>query len=207
MKAFIFDCDGIIVDSEKISKESTKVVFKKLGIPYSDENINFCLGRRWEEILDYFSKKYDFKQDKKTIIKMYEKEYEKNAKNLTALPGINDIISNIRKAGYSIGVATSGTKKKLTFNLKTTGLENMFDVLTTCEEVNKGKPDPEIYLLTAEKLNINPQECIVFEDSPTGVTSAKKAGMQVIAITNSVSREKLNEADLILDSLEDYKVN
>ena len=68
------------------------------------------------------------------------------------------------------------------------------------EEVKKGKPDPEIYLITAEKLNIEPEKCLVFEDSPPGVESAKRAGMKVIGILTTHSKEELNKADLVINN-------
>ena len=83
-----------------------------------------------------------------------------------------------------------------------TGLHlDWFDAVITGEDVTRKKPDPQIYLVTAEKLGVAPAHCVVFEDAPAGVAAAKAAGMLCVAVTSSVDRDKLSDADLIVDSL------
>ena len=99
-------------------------------------------------------------------------------------------------------IATSGQKAKQFPVIEGTGLRlEWFDVVVTGDEVDRKKPDPQIYLRTAERLGLSPSRCIVFEDAPAGVAAAKAAGMTCVAVTTSAPREQLQAADLIVESL------
>jgi len=98
-------------------------------------------------------------------------------------------------------VASSGTHRKIDFNLEESGLSSYFETIISCEDVKRGKPEPDLFLAAAEKLETPPENCMVVEDSLYGVEAAKRAGMKCIAVTTSFPEEELKKADIIVDNL------
>ncbi|MFH1510098.1 MAG: HAD family phosphatase, partial [Candidatus Woesearchaeota archaeon] len=123
--------------------------------------------------------------------------YETCAKHrLELTKGARQLIKKLKKNGYKIGLGTSSNKYKVKFVLSKLGMSKTFDTVVTSNDIRKGKPDPEIYLLTAKKLKAS--ECIVFEDAPLGVEAAKRAGMKCVALTTTHKRRDLKKADRII---------
>jgi sugar-phosphatase len=105
-------------------------------------------------------------------------------------------------ADVKLAIATSGNEDKQFPVIRGAGLKlEWFDVVVTGDDVTNKKPDPQIYEITAEKLGLPPERCVVIEDAPAGVGAAKAAGMTCVAVTGSVSAESLQEADLVVDSI------
>jgi beta-phosphoglucomutase len=100
-------------------------------------------------------------------------------------------------------LASSGDRVKVAFGMQALSLDGTFEAVVCGNDVTRSKPDPEIYLLAAQRLQLSPAACVAIEDAPAGVESAKRAGMRCIAVTNSVTREQLRQADLIVASLAD----
>ena len=113
------------------------------------------------------------------------------------VPGFFDILRESKRMGLKVALATSAPKQNRDYILGKLGLENSFDVIVGDEDVEKGKPEPEIYLKTAKNLGVEPKDCLVFEDSIPGITSAKRAGMRVIALSTTHQAKNLTEADFI----------
>jgi len=121
--------------------------------------------------------------------------------------GLTEIIQKIKKLNIKLAIATTAPKANRDFVLKELHLENYFDIILWEEDVKKWKPDPEIYLKTAELLDVRPWECLVFEDSPAGLQSGKSAGMKVIWLTTSHSIEDLLSADLIIEDFSKLEIS
>jgi beta-phosphoglucomutase len=98
-------------------------------------------------------------------------------------------------------LASSGDRVKVAFGMQALALNDIFEAVVTGDDVSHSKPDPEIYLIAAQRLGVPPAECLAIEDAPAGVEAAKRAGMRCLAVTNSVARDQLDMADLIVDSL------
>ncbi len=124
-------------------------------------------------------------------------EFTNNSRNATF-----EFIKSLRENGFKIALASSGPGKNIRLILQGLGIENYFDAVVSGEDVTEGKPNPQCFLLAAQKLGITPKDCIVIEDAVAGVAAAGSAGMHCIAITNTHPAEKLKPADLIVDSLE-----
>lgn len=117
-------------------------------------------------------------------------------------PGVADLIRGLRERGLPLGLASSSRRTWIEAALSSLGLSGCFRVLVSGDDVRRGKPEPEIYLLAATRLGVKPEHCVVIEDSPNGIRSARRAGMRVLAVrTSSTAHLPLDEADRIVDSL------
>lgn len=122
------------------------------------------------------------------------------------IEGLIETVNAIKSKGLHLAIATTAPKKNRDFALAELGLEGLFEVILGDEDVTKGKPDPEIYLKTAEKLGVAPKDCLVFEDSPPGANSGKKAGMTVIGVLTTHSKEELKMADAFIANYTEFQL-
>jgi len=201
IKAVIFDRDGVILDTEIINVNSAVQAFKKIGISISEKDKQKVFGRRPGDYKYDFLKKYKFSYERYRKIqkKIYYDQYNKQFKpNKDILRLIRDLKKNKVKLALTTTATLKGTKRLL----KKLKLENIFDVVITFEDVDKRKPHPDPYLKTLNKLKLSAKECVVIEDAPVGVESAKKAKIKCIAFkTPYVKKKELAKADLITNSV------
>ncbi|MFZ0391359.1 MAG: HAD family phosphatase [Calditrichia bacterium] len=195
--AVIFDMDGVIVDSNPYHKKAIRHFNKKYDISLSDHELeNKVFGRTNESWLrEVFGKDLSDKR-----LKELEEEKESYFREIFAadikpLPGLLPFLRSLQEAGIPAAVASSAPEKNVSFTLERTGSVKYFKLIVNGDSVTHSKPHPEIYLKTAGKLNMAPEHCIVFEDSLSGVQSAKRANCRVIGITTTHSKEDLKEAD------------
>lgn len=201
--AFLFDLDGVIIDSSEFHKQSWVVLMSSKGINFSEEDFKITFGKRNEEILkDYFP---DLPESE--IKKMsYEKEelYRKLAKgNIKPIDGSIDTLRLIRENGFKIALVSSTPKENIDFIFKELKLDNFFDAVVSGTDIKQGKPNPECYLIAAAKLGVKPQRCYVVEDSEHGLEAGKKAGAKCIGITTT--HKKLKNADIVVNNF--YEMN
>ena len=202
IKAVIFDCDGVLVDSEPISCNAWRPVFKRMFGVDIGTDFKAVIGMNFKDAINYFLDQHSLKGDIYEIVKAKEEEYFNSGKgNLKSFTGTVDFIEKILSLNLKTAVASSGTHEKIGFNLKESGLLKYFDTVISCEDVKRGKPEPDLFLAAAEKLDTPPENCIVIEDSLLGVRGAKKGGMYCIGIANSFPKEKLKEADMVVENL------
>ena len=209
--AIIFDVDGVVADTETLNARASVMMFEELyDTQVQPEDFREFVGTGDERYVEGVAEKYDVEIDtgeavdrrKDNFFKLQEKE------PLPAMPGVLDIIETARVAAdVVLAIATSGNRDKQFPVIEGAGLDlEWFDVVVTGDDVTKKKPDPQIYEITAEKLGLPPDRCVVLEDAPAGVASAKAAGAACVAVTSSVDAEKLQDADLVVDSLEEVSV-
>jgi HAD superfamily hydrolase (TIGR01509 family) len=204
VQAVIFDMDGVIVDSEPYSMQALIDVLRHYGIVPTEEDIRRSYGRRIrDDFADYFSR-YGVTAHLETAIARKEaRYYHLAAGHLQPLAGVIPLLKRLRDHGYRLALASSGDRVKVAFGMQALSLDGTFDAVVCGNDVRHSKPDPEIYLLAAQRLQIPPAGCVAIEDAPAGVEAAKRAGMRCIAVTNSVAPEQLRKADLIVASLAD----
>jgi HAD superfamily hydrolase (TIGR01509 family) len=188
-KCIIFDCDGVLVDSEAISAKVFRGMLSELGC-----NLDFATileqitGTSMKANLNYFAECLG-----KDLPCNFEKEfrarsYEAFKTDLKPIPGVHNLIDKIK---VPIGVASSGPVAKIKLNLSTTGLIDKFgDHIFSCYDINSWKPEPDIYLHAAKQLGFQPEECVVVEDSFTGVKAATAGGFNVYALGNNSMNDK-----------------
>ncbi|MFX0093160.1 MAG: HAD family hydrolase, partial [Candidatus Hodarchaeota archaeon] len=135
-----------------------------------------------------------------------QKYFELAHEKLQAFPGVERILKSAQVQNRPMIVASSGTKKKIRFNLEEAGLKHFFSEFVSADEVEQGKPHPELFLKAVNTLGVPPNECVVFEDSILGIQAGKRARMFVIAVTNTHSGDKLQEADLVIKTFEHLRL-
>jgi beta-phosphoglucomutase len=201
--AFIFDMDGVIIDSNPVHKIALRQFCKKYGHDLSEEQLREKIyGRTNKDWLVNIFGKMD-EQQIRTYADEKEALFRELYKNdVKPLNGLVDFLKKLDLYNYPRAIATSAPRANVDFTLKHTYTEKYFHVILDDTFVTKGKPEPEIYLKTAAALRFPPEKCIVFEDSLSGVKSGKSAGCKVVGLTTTHTREELNETDL---NIEDFK--
>jgi len=114
-----------------------------------------------------------------------------------------DLLNLLKKDGFKMAVASSGTPENVEMVIRECNLMSFFSAFTNGSEVTHSKPDPEIFLLASKKLGVSPSKCVVVEDAPAGIQGAKSAGMKCVAITSTHKRDSLKKADIVMDRFEE----
>ena len=206
-KAIIFDMDGVLIDSEPFWGQASMEVMQSVGIPYTRDDVMRYQGVRIGDIVSRVWDENPVSYSKEEIENMVcERVSELVLESGRVLPGIDNVIQKAAKWGLKIGLATSTPRRVAVNFIKRVGIGDNIDVMCTGEEVAYGKPHPEIYILCAERLGVEPWECIVFEDSVNGVVAAKAARMHTVAVPAAESRgdKRYGIADVMLDSLSSF---
>ena len=209
--ALIFDVDGVIADTEVLNARASVLMFQQLyGVEVQPEDFRPFVGTGDERYVEGVAEKYGVEIDTEAAVQRRAENFFKLLEDepLPAAPGVMALVTAARDdPELKLAIATSGNKDKQFPVIEGTGLKlEWFDVVVTGDDITIKKPHPEIYLVTAEKLGLPPEKCVVLEDAPAGVAAAKSAGMQCIAVTSSVDAAQLAAADLVVDSLADVSM-
>ena len=200
----IFDLDGVIVDSEPHSMQALVDVLREHGVEPTPAELRQSYGRKiTEDLADYFARHGVAADLAAAVARKRARYYELAAGKLVPFPGVLPLLARLRARGYPLALASSGDRGKVAFSLQALALEAAFDAVVDGDAIGTSKPHPEIYLTAARRLAVDARRCLAIEDAPSGVRAAKRAGMRCLAVTNSVSRDALGEADLVVASLAD----
>ena len=198
INAFIFDMDGVIIDSEPLHLKAEAKYLEKIGIKEPDKFLeDFCAIRTSDMILEVI-KCFNLDISHPEALSKIANEKMKifSEQIITEIPGISKLLNYLKEQNFKIGLATSSDLEIIEIVFNKLGIKQYFDVVTNGNEVKKGKPAPDIFIKTAEKLKVDPLECLVLEDSMHGVNAAKKAGMTCIGFKNPNSGlQDLTNAD------------
>ncbi len=200
IKAFIFDFDGVILYTPGISRAAWKESFKKAGIDFTDDDYSRLQGIRTKDKIPMILKQHGkysrsmeerilgFREKLKTdkITGMSNDEFRS-----IVVPGSLEFLKDVKSSGLRMALVTSNPEATAMKLLKRLGIAELFSVFVFGDHVKRGKPNPDTYLLAADKLGVEPESCLVFEDTVNGIKSAKGAGMRVIALNTNRNREKL----------------
>jgi HAD superfamily hydrolase (TIGR01509 family) len=210
MRGLIFDFDGLVLDTEMPDYSSWQGVYQEHGAELPLESWASIVGGSAEsnfDPYDYLEELMGGKVDREAIWIKRRKDYLEHLESQPILPGVESYLASAKEMGLKLGIASSSPENWVIGHLTRLGLVEKFDVICTADDVENTKPDPALFLLTAEKLNVTPDEIIVFEDSPNGVLGAKRAGMFVVAVPNPLTAQlDLSHADLVLGSLEEISL-
>ena len=201
ISAVIFDLDGTVLEDEDEYGKAFNKVLKSLGTDLEVETPQ-TKGIGVKENWPLLIKKYNIKTDKSPEVLAHETQeaYLLELNEVTIRPGFDEFAERLKDAGIQIALATSNTWEVTEKILKKTGLSDFFDTITTVEEVAYSKPDPALFTLTADKLGVEREKCLVIEDAPSGIEAAHAAGMKVIVIMNDGADENaLAEADFAVE--------
>jgi mannitol-1-/sugar-/sorbitol-6-/2-deoxyglucose-6-phosphatase len=209
-QAFVFDMDGVIIDSEPLWRRAMVKVFNSDGLPVSEIDCAQTTGMRIDEVIKIWNKKHPFTNDELKVEKNIEEELCILIRNEgRPMPGFLAMIELLRGNGKKIGLATSSSRKLIGCVLDTLQVRAYFHHTQSAEGLLYGKPHPEVFLRSASALGVPPRSCVVIEDSVNGIISAKAAGMKVIGVPEAHNRSnpRFSIADLVLTSLEEFSLD
>ena len=207
-KAVIWDMDGIIVDSARHHLKGWQIVFQERGANYTEEDFWRNTGKRSDTIIKSVLGEKISPDEIMAIIREKDETFRQlMGQNIRPLPGVLKLITSLKEHGFKIAIASSAPIKNIRLITQSLKIHNCFDAIVSGWETTKGKPNPQIFLLAAEKLGVEAEGCIVIEDAISGVTASKRAGMCCLAVTNTTPREELREADRVIDTLEEITVD
>ena len=211
----IFDIDGVIADTEAVNARATIKVFEDLfGIRgVKREDFEAGLGRGAEDYVKAGARVHGLKLAEDQVQKVTQLRQEYFLKilreePLQPFPGVLKLMNEAMESpNFHVAIATSGTLEKSRAVLEATAVPYPKMVYVNGDEVKNKKPHPDLFLVAVRRMRIKPSRCVVIEDAPNGVQATKAAGAKCIAVTNSTSADKLQEADLVCDSLEQITLN
>ena len=182
--AVIFDMDGVLVDSEPWHYKVEEIIFEELGIDVPDKVHKIYLGMAADLMWSDLKKRYGLKQSLEELVQ-YDEEFRigffNDLENLQPNPGVRKLLIELNDANVPVGIATSSVPGIVDIILEQCGIRSFFDVVATTVQAGKSKPAPDVYLYAARKLEHEPSNCLVFEDSMNGIRAAVDAGMTCVA--------------------------
>lgn len=201
-RAVIFDMDGTLLESTEADFLAWKALFAEHGIDLTFENYFPLLGKKSADVVHGVLNLHGNAATDALARKLHFFNQIVDDKGIQKIPFAEELLRQIKQIGLPIGLATSSRKPKTQKVLQQTGLAAYFDTIVTGEEVDNGKPAPDIFLKAARRLNVDPANCLAFEDAASGIQAARAAGMTCVAIVSTHQRQHLHHANIILDSFE-----
>jgi HAD superfamily hydrolase (TIGR01509 family) len=207
LSAVVFDLDGVLADSEPWWNQIDAKLLAEYGARYHGEHHVEVLGVSYRLAIEFYKKAFGITAPTEGLMRRRgEIATEFFADKVGLFPGTKEVLQQLRELKLRLAVATSSVAASARPFLDRHRITTFFDVIVTGDEVERGKPEPDIYLAAAKKLNVTASVCIVIEDALSGIAAAKAAGMRVVAIpdrrfVDPSAYEK--QADYVLDSLKD----
>lgn len=205
-RGVVFDMDGVLVDSGAAHRESWQLLGRELSRPISDEEFAKTFGRSSRDIIRIL---WGDTVPEDTI-RAWDTRKEALYRDLIRgkvplMPGARDILDYLHAKNYRLAIGSSGPKENIAMIVEALGAEKLFSALVTGFDVTRGKPDPQVFLLAAERLGLAPENCTVIEDAPAGIEAGVRAGMKVVALASSHPKHELGAAAQIIDQLSELE--
>lgn len=202
MNTFIFDMDGVIVDSEYTYFKSKTDILHEAGhdvpVSYQYQFMGTTSDFMWQSMKDEFNLPGTVEEYGQEMNRRREEIIQKDG--VQSIANVKDLIKRLFQAEFKLGVASASRKEEIIYNLKALGLDSYFTQVVSAEEVTHSKPEPDVFLHTAQLLGSDPTECIVIEDTKNGSQAAKAAGMYCIGFANpDYPKQDLSCADEIIE--------
>lgn len=200
--AAIFDVDGVLIDSYRPHFLGWQRMCAELGIPFTEKEFLRGFGRTNRDIFDDLAPGRFTPEEVDALGAQKEVYYrEIFAANPTIIPGAAELVDALHAAGFKLAVGSSGPPDNTDLALRMLGRAEKFSARVTGADVTRGKPDPQVFLMAAERLGVLAAEAAVIEDASPGVEAANRGGFASIALVGTASREKLAHAKLVVESL------
>lgn len=204
IETIIFDMDGVIIDSEPIHMMIERELFNEFGLKVSEKEHQSYVGASSNQLWSAMVKKESLNISPQKLSDLKDKrylEYLKKVKLLNPMAGVKEVIEQLHKAKMGLAIASSASRIEIEYILKKLELRSYFTCMVSGAELERSKPDPEIFLRVSSLIKTSPEKCCVVEDSRNGVLAAKSAGMKCIGFKNPNSgNQDLSRSDVILDS-------
>jgi mannitol-1-/sugar-/sorbitol-6-/2-deoxyglucose-6-phosphatase len=208
LKAVIFDMDGLLVDSEPLWAEAAGEVFKLYGVSLTHEQYVATTGLRTREFVQWWFRHFNIGDEElsraeKRIIEIILHKVKNKAR---IMPGVDHIFDFFHRRQFKIGLASSSPIELIEIVVEMTGISGFLDAVASAQELPYGKPHPMVYLDCSGALDVDPVECICFEDSFNGMIAAKAAKMKCVVVPHhaQLKDERWGAADLKLSSLQNF---
>ncbi len=202
IEAIIFDMDGVLVDSEPIHIEIEKQQFLLNHVEISEEEHQKYMGTASDVMWRTIAERHQIKLPVEELIEQNRTEsirFFSEINEIPVMPGLIELLEKLQQKAYPMAVASSSFPEIIDIILEKTNLKKYFQVIVSGEEAGKSKPEPDVFLLAARKLNIKPENCLVIEDSRNGIAAAHAAGMSCVAYQSpGVDPKTQKEADSIV---------
>lgn len=204
----VFDFDGVIINSAAHHEESWERLAReeKQMLPPDHFKRSFGMKNAWiiPNILNWSHDPADIERISLRKEELYREVVKE--RGIALLPGVLEFLNFLRDAGVPCVIGSSTQKLNITTALEPLGIASYFAGMTTSEDVDRGKPDPQVFLVAASKIHMPPSRCVVFEDAQVGIQAGLAAGMHVIAVTTTHPASELNAAHLVVDRLNQIQV-
>lgn len=204
----IFDMDGVLANTGPIHFESWVKMANEIGKKFTKKLFDLTFGQKSVPIT---RKLVGPKVEQHLVEKwanLKEKYYREMVKDkLEPLPGVLKLIKDLKENNFKLAIGSSGPPENVELLLTVLSLKHYFDVIITAADVKKGKPEPDVFLIAAQNLKLEPKNCIVIEDAPVGIKAARRAGMPVIALRTTHCNVDLLDADLIVSDLSSVNID
>ena len=208
IEAVIFDLDGTLIDSMWVWEKVDEEYFARFNIEQPKEFNSEIEGRSFRETAEYFKSRFKIPRSIEEIEDDWNRmAWDKYEHEVPLKKGVMRFLEFLKKNKIIMGIATSNSRELVELVTKANGISDFFDYICTATEVQKGKPEPDIYLKVAKGLNKNPKKCLVFEDVVNGIIAGKRANMKVCAVYDESSKEsttkKIKYADYYVENFSD----
>ena len=206
--AAIFDWDGVIIDSSRQHEKSWELLAAEERRTLPPDHFQRSFGMKSERIIPELLQWTNDPREVTRLSLRKEALYRVilRAGQITPLPGVVKWLNRLRAASVPCSIASSTHRENITCALGELGLEKFFTAIVSAEDVAHGKPDPEVFLVAAQKLDMPPKRCVVFEDAQVGIEAARAAGMKVIGVATTHPAETLHDADRVVRQLDELSV-
>lgn len=206
--AVIFDMDGVLLDSEPLHFAALNEVLGAEGHTLTEADNEHILGTTLEDTFRHVAAMFPLKDAPEAYCDRYHRTVLRIlGRPLEPSPGVVELLERLQAKRIPVALASSSRRAWVEATLKSLGVRRFFKVVVSGDEIGRGKPEPDIYVRTAEMLGVAPERCVAIEDAPNGILSATRAGMTVIAVrTPYTSHLPLEGADMTVDTLEGIDV-
>lgn len=202
--AVIFDVDGVLIDSYQPHYQSWVQLFLELGVEFTEQQFRATFGRTNRDI---FTELFPGEMSEGEMRARGERKEvlyrEIISSKLTPMPGAVELVQALDDEGFALGVGSSGPPENIALTLEKLELTGLISAAVTGADVERGKPDPQVFLMCAERLERDPALCAVVEDAPQGVEAANRAGMTSIGLTSTQELPDLAMANLVVQRLDE----
>jgi HAD superfamily hydrolase (TIGR01509 family) len=206
MEAVILDMDGVLVDSEPLHLAAANKVLARFDVELSDEENNQYLGLDDPSFFAALKKRFGLDEEVESLAAAREAEVlELIGKGVVPKEGVPELVAGLKMRGYAMALASSSPRPVVEAMLRELGLDRVFDAVVTGDDVEDGKPAPDIFLRAAQELGVKPEQCLVIEDALHGVRAARAAGMLPLAVrTRENFGVEFSEAERVYDGLDRF---
>jgi beta-phosphoglucomutase family hydrolase len=204
----IFDWDGVIINSAAHHEVSWERLAKECGKTLPEGHFKRGFGMKNEVIIPELLQWTTVPTEVRILSLRKEALYREivREKGIDPLPGVREFLQSLKENGIPCVIGSSTHRENVTTTLEVLGLEDFFADIVTAEDVKRGKPDPEVFLTAATRIDVAPMDAVVFEDALVGIAAAKAAGMRVVAVATTEPKDKLAHADWVVDRLDELSV-